>query len=173
MRNRILRNRCLTGLIVLALIAGCFQLKTYWWQPVTTVHAQDDDDDDGLSGGALAVLILGIGGAQKMRLSVAPIPGARQMHSWYLTVRDTKDNVIFRSERIEVPSGEWRFADVPREALRTEGQPGTGEAQVMVQVFVDLPEGGSASDFVGAAQVLDQATGESSTNLRLTFRPAP
>ena len=174
MRNRILRNRCVTGLIVVALVAGCFQLKTYWWQP-DMVQAQTDDDDDDMSGGALAALILlGAGHTQKMRLSVGTIPTARKIpYAWFYTVHNTRNEVLFRSERIEVPSGEWRFSDVSREALRTEGEPGTGEAQVMVQVFIDLPQGGSASDFIGAAQVLNQATGESSTNLRLTFRPAP
>ena len=170
MTNRRLRNRCVTGLVVIALIAGCLQLKTYWWQPVTTVQAQGDDDDDGLSGGALAVLLLAVGGAspaQKVRFSVGTMPTARKIpYAWFYTVHNTRNEVLFRSERIEVPSGEWRFSEVSSEAFRTE------EPQVMVQVVVDLSRGGNPADFIGAAQVLDPVTGESSTDLKLTFRPA-
>ena len=169
MRNKILRNRCLTGLIVVALIAGCLQVKTYWWEPAT-VRAQDDDDDD-MSGGALAVLLLAVGQRQKMRLSVATTPAASKTpYAWYYIVRNTRNEVLYRSERIEAPSGEWLFSDVSREALRTIGEPGTGEAQVMVQVFLDLSRGGNPSDFVGATQVLDEATAQSSANLAFRFR---
>ena len=170
MTNRMLRNRCVIGLIVVALLAGCFQLKTYWWEPVT-VRAQGDDEDDDLSGGALAVLLLAVGGAsasQKVRLSVGNLPAARQTpYAWFYIVRNTRNEVIFRSERIEVPAAEWRYSEVSGQALRTVG--GTGEDQVMIQVFLDLPRGGQASSYFGAAEVLDEVTAQTKAYLKFQF----
>ena len=168
MKNRILRSRCVIGLIVVALIAGGFQLGTSWRQP-ETVRAQPGSDDDSLSSGELAIL-LAIGQGQKMRLTVGTIPGAREVpYLWFFTVHNTSNEVLFRSERIEVPSGEWRFSDVSREALNIAGEPGTGRAQVMVRVFVEFPRGVKASDFIGSMEVLDENTAASSTYLRFTF----
>ncbi|HXC70686.1 MAG TPA: hypothetical protein VN644_11950 [Pyrinomonadaceae bacterium] len=169
MNSRMLRNRCVMGLIVVALIAGCFQLKSNWWQP-TEVHAQMDDDDDGLSGGALAVLLLGpVGSTQKLRLSVGTITTAPAPYSWSVVVRDQFNAVLFRSERIEVPSGEWRFSDVFGAAFV---QSGKGDTPVMVQVLVEGPGAGSASEYIGSAQVIDMSTGESSNYLKLNFTTA-
>jgi hypothetical protein len=166
MTHRTLRNSLVIGLIAVALIAGAFQLETRWRQP-DTVRAQTDDDDDDLSGGALAVLLLAVGQGQKLRLSVGTAPGRREVpYFWFFTLHNTRNEVIFRSERIEVPSGEWRFSEVPREAFTITGEP----AQVKVQVFVDVPRGRRPSDFTGSAAVLNQATGESSTYTNFTFK---
>ena len=167
MKNKILRDRCVIGLIVVALIAGGFQLKPYWWQPAE-VRAQGDDDDDGLSGGALAVLLLAVGGAQKLRLSVGTIPGVRAPYTWSFIVRDQSNAVLFRSERIQVPSGEWRFSEVFGAAF---GQSGAEAASVMVQVLVEAPAG-SPSQYIGSAQVINVVTGESTTYSRFTFTTA-
>ncbi len=171
MKKTILRNRWMIGLIVVGLVAFCFQLETRWRQ-ADTVRAQTDDDDDDLSGGALAVLLLSVGQGEKMRLSVGTLPGVRERppYAWFFTVHSTSNEVLFRSERIEVPSGEWRFSDVSREDLKILGEPGTGVAQVMVQVSIVPPRGMKSSDFVGSLEVLDELTAKSSTYLRFTFK---
>lgn len=163
MKIRILRNRCVIGLIVLALIAGCFQLKPYWWQPVE-VRAQGDDDDDGLSGGALAVLLLDVNQTQKLRLSVGTLERARE-YAWSVVVRNQSNAVLFRSERIQVPSGEWRS-----EEFSGFGQ--AGGTPVMVQVLVEGTGAGNASQYIGSAQLINVATGESSTYFTFKFETA-
>lgn len=166
MKNRLLGKSWMLGLIAVALIACFFQLETRWRQ-TDTVRAQTDDDDDDLSSGELAILLLSVGEGQKMRLSVGTIPEAREVpYFWFFTVHNTSTDVVFRSDRIEVPAGEWRFSDVSRQDLRIDGEP----AQVMVRVFIGVPRGGRARDYFGSAQVLNEATGESSTYLNFAFR---
>jgi len=165
MKNKTLRSRCVIGLILVALIAGGFQLGTSWRQP-DTVRAQADEDK-GLSSGALAVLLCAIGPGQKMRLTVGTARATP--YRWFFTVHNTSNEVLFRSERIEVPAGEWRFADVSREALNIAGEPGTNRAQVMVRVNIEFLRSVKASDFIGSMEVLDENTTASSTYLRFTF----
>src|SRR5262245_50597629 len=111
MKKRTLRSRWLIGLMVVGLVAGGFQLQTRWRQ-AETVGAQGASDD-GLHSGSLAALLLSVRNGQKVRLSVGTIPGAREVrYSWLFTVYNTSNDVIYKSERIEVPIGEWRFLDV-------------------------------------------------------------
>ena len=163
MKSRMLRNRCVIGLIVVALIAGCFQLKSNWWQP-TEVRAQTDDDDDDGGNCCYAVLLLAVGSSKIMRVSVGTITTAPAPYSWSVVVRDQFNAVLFRSERIQVPAGEWRFSEISGAALGR-----TGDAPVMVQILVEDPGAGSPSQYIGSAQVVDVVTGESSTDSRITF----
>ena len=54
-----------------------------------------------------------------------------------------------------MPPGEFRFADVWRTDLKTEGEPATGRAQVMVRVTMVAPTGSSPEDFPWSLEVIE------------------
>lgn len=89
---------------------------------------------------------------------------------YYLAHQTNASSVpLYESDLIKVPPKEFRFADVSREDLNTEGEPGTGRAQVMVKVNIIAPAGSDADDFPVSLEVLedDAQTGEIDTKYRL------
>ena len=55
-------------------------------------------------------------------------------------------------------TGEFRFSDVSRRQLNTEGEPGTGRAQVMVTVTLRVPAGSNPEDLAGSLEVINEET---------------
>jgi len=157
MKNGITCNRCVIVLALVALIIGCFQLETFWPQP-SLVRAQLQD---GSVAFVSSPIVFGITPGQKLRISLGTKPGPRETPVfWFFTISNSSNQALFRSERMEVPFGEWRFSDVSREDLKIEGEPVTGRAQVMAQVFVEAPRSAQSSDFRGWLEIIDANTGE-------------
>ena len=69
-----------------------------------------------------------------------------------------------------MPPGEFRFSDVSRRDLNTEGEPGTGRAQVIVRVTIITPEGSNPEDFPGSLELINEATGATASSDDLVFR---
>lgn len=106
---------------------------------------------------------LGIVPGQKIRLS-AGNQGSTGTHtlsfSFYLAHGTNSANSVplYESELIQVPPGEFRFVDVLRKDLKTEGEPMTGRAQLLVGVSMFVPAGSSREDFPWSLEVIeDQA----------------
>lgn len=104
---------------------------------------------------------LGIVPGEKIRLSVAndeTSSGTPLTYrvSYYLAhgTNASTSVPLYESELIHVPSGEFRFADVSRKDLRTEGEPLTGRAQLLVGVTMMIPTGSSPEDFPVSVEVL-------------------
>lgn len=159
MNSRTLRNRYVTGLAVLALTAFV-QLGTDWMQPA---KARAQLGDGSVRFISESISILGIVPGQNLRISVGTKPGSHVVPKlWFFTrvAQQPNNEVLFESERIEVPPGEWRFTDISRDALNIEGELGTRRAQVMVRVFIQAPRGTESSDLIGSLEVVDEGTGQ-------------
>ena len=103
---------------------------------------------------------VGIIPEQSLRVSVgntANSAGSRFVYIYYVT--NSAGVPLYESERIQVPPEEFRFSDVSREDLNTEGEPGTGRAQVMVTVTIIAPPGSNPEDFLASMEVMDNRTG--------------
>ena len=79
----------------------------------------------------------------------------------YYTVSNPSGVPLYESGRIQVPPREFRFSDVSRPDLNTEGEPGTGRAQVMVRVTIEVPAGSNPEDIPCSLEVVDERTGSS------------
>lgn len=103
-----------------------------WLQPV---QAQIGDG----SVKFLSYASIGIVPGQKVRLSVANTEQSAGnlslSFSYYLAHGSNSSSSVplYESEWIQVPPGEFRSSDVSRKDLKTEGEPRTGRAQVMVK----------------------------------------
>jgi hypothetical protein len=70
--------------------------------------------------------------------------------SYYLAHGSNSSSVPFyESDWIKVPRGEFRFSEVGRADLKTEGEAETGRAQMMVRVTMIAPAGSDPEDFPG------------------------
>ena len=115
------------GAITIAL-AG-FRWAPTWLQPAD-VRAQH-------TGTNSAFAAIGIVRGQFLRINIGTLPVSRGMDlAWTYRVTDTAGQVVALSDRISVPSGQWRSADIFRDALAIVGDPVTGRAQVLVQVDI-------------------------------------
>lgn len=112
---------------------------------------------------------IGVVHGQKIRLGVANTAesgGTLSLSfSFYLAHgSNTASSVpLYESESIKVPAKEFRFADVSREQLKTEGEPETGRAQMIVKVTFIAPAGSNEDDFPAALEIIqdDIQSGES------------
>ena len=158
MKRIFTRQRHWIVVAVVALIIGCFQLGTFWPQPALARVQLPD----GSVVFVTSPIVFGITPGQKLRSSLGTGPGSRGTTDvgFTIIVTDTDSHVAFESERIVVPSGEWRFLDVSRGDLNIEGEPGTGRAQGMAQVFIKASRGAKSSDLIGSLEVYDEGTGK-------------
>lgn len=162
MNNRITRNRQVIGLAMVALIVGCFQFGTGRRQPAKA------QVDDGIVFVPVFGAPLGIIPGQKLRISLGTRQGSREEAPvlWFFAITLPNGQMLFESVRVEVPSNEWRFSEVSREALNIEGEPGTGRVQAMVQIFIQAPRG-SKPDITGSLEVVNESTGETAYGIVL------
>jgi hypothetical protein len=95
---------------------------------------------------------IGIIHGQKVRISVRTpesSPGNLKLSfSYYLAHGSNSSNSVplYESDWIQVSPGELRFSDVSRRDLNTEGEPGTGRAQVIVKATIQAPAGSNPED---------------------------
>lgn len=153
-RNTITKLTITMALAALA-VAGLFCSAV--WLP--RVEAQSGDG----SVKFVSYASVGIIPGEKVRLSVgnnAKAPGSTI--TWTFKVTNPGAVPLYDSERIKVPSGEFHSADVSRRDLKTEGEPGTGRAEVMLRATIEAPAGSSPEDFPVSAEVIKEETGTTS-----------
>ena len=83
----------------------------------------------------------------------------------YYTVSNPSGVPLYESGRIQVPPREFRFSDVSRRDLNTEGEPGTGRAQVMDR-FSKIPVQVKAGVRDVVVAFVDRPQVETSENLQ-------
>ena len=64
---------------------------------------------------------------------------------------------VYESEWMRVPRGEFRSSELSRADLKTEGEPETGRAQVIVKVTMIAPASSDPEDFPAALEVIEDA----------------
>ena len=164
-RNTITKLITIT-MAVAALAATGVLCGAGWLQPV---EAQSGDG----SVRFVSYTSIGIVHGQRVRLSVGnpeESTGNRFVYVYY-TVSKPSGDPLYESEWIRVPSGEFRCSDVSREDLNTEGEPGTGRAQVMVIVTIIAPAGSNPEDFPGSLEVIeDEGQGGESVQTDSKYR---
>lgn len=120
---------------------------------------------------------IGIVRGQRIRLSVANTAesgGSLTLSfSYYLAHGSNSSSSVplYESEWIKVPPKEFRFSDVSREDLNTEGEPETGRSQLLVKVTFIAPAGSNADDFPGALEIFqDEVRDGGSVNTISKYR---
>ena len=102
---------------------------------------------------------VGIIPEQKLRITVGGAANSSTRGWFRYQTTNPSGAPLYESEWIEVPPGEFRFSDVSRRDLNTEGEPGTGRAQVMVSVTVQAPAGSNPEDYICSLEVVNNRTG--------------
>ena len=149
-RNAITKHitKTMAALAVAGLLCGAGWLQT--------VQAQTGDG----SVRFISYASVGIVHGEKVRLSVSNTEestGTLSLSfSYYLAHGTNASSSVpfYESEWMRVPRGEFRFSDVTREQLKTEGEPGTGRAQLIVRVTMIAPAGSDPEDFPGSLEII-------------------
>lgn len=121
------------------------------------VKAQTGDDTVTL----VSYASIGIVHGQKVRLSVANTKesgGTLSLSfSFYLAhgTNASSSVPIYKSEWIKVPQGEFRFNDVARKDLNTEGEAQTGRAQLLMTMTMMAPAGSNTDDFPATLEIIE------------------
>jgi len=106
---------------------------------------------------------IGIVAGERIRLSVANTEQSggnlTLSFSFYLAHETNASSSVpvYESVWMKVPSGEFRFADVARKDLKTEGEPETGRAQLILRISMIAPAGSNADDFPTSLQIIQDA----------------
>jgi hypothetical protein len=154
-RNTITRVITIT-MAVAALAAAGLLYGAGWLQPV---EAQSGDG----SARFVSYASVGIVPGEKVRLTVgnnAETPGSTV--TWTYKVTNTGGDPLYESEGIQVSPGWFRYSEVSRGVLNTEGEPGTGRAEVMVTVAIEAPAGSNPEDLAVSTEVIKEETGATS-----------
>lgn len=167
MNNRIIFRSYVIGLAVVALSAASFQLGTGWLQ-LPKARAQLQDGSVKFVSNSISGIVPG----QAARISVAHLAQPRSMEPLYFQARGFDQNgaLLFQSDRMEVPAGEFRYEDIFRRDLNVDGEPGTGRVQMSTAIFVFFPHG-RKSDVLITGEVLDEQTGETAYNWGYAILP--
>lgn len=156
-RNTITTSIAIT-MTMAALAAACLLGGAGWVKPV---EAQTGDG----SVRFVSYQSIGIVPGEKVRLSVGYTQESagtlRLSFSYYLAhgTNSTNRRPVYESEWISVPPGELWFSDLSWRDLKTEGEPLTGRAQLMVRVTVIGPAGTDPADLPGSLEVVNEVTG--------------
>jgi hypothetical protein len=159
-RNTITKLITIT-MAVTGLAATGLLCRAGWLQPV---------EASGRDGSVRFVSYTGIGivPRQKVRISVgntANSPGSTV--TWTYKVTNTGGVPLYESERIPVPSGEFRSSDISYSGLEVAGEPGTGRVQLMVKLVVELPTGIDPSHAIGSLELIDEETGGTVASIKI------
>ncbi len=148
-RNRI--TKLITKTMAVAALALC---GAGWLQPV---QAQIGDG----SVRFISYASVGIVHGQRVRVSVSNTEESTVTltlsFSYYLAHASNSSSSVpfYESELMRVPRGEFRSSEVTREHLKTEGEPGTGRARMIVKVTMIAPAGSDPDDFPGSLEVIE------------------
>ena len=102
---------------------------------------------------------LGIVPGEMVRLNVANTEKSGTLSlsfSYYLAHMSNSSSSVplYESEWIQVPPGEFRFSDVWRKDLNTEGERGTGRAEVILKITMIAPAGSDLENFPCSLEVI-------------------
>lgn len=168
-RNTITRVLTMT-LAVAALAAAGLLGGAGWLQPV-----EAQSSAEGLN--FVTYASIGIVHGQRVRVSVgnaAESGGTLTLSFSYYMAYDSNSwssVPFYESEWIRIPQGEFRFSEVSRGDLNTEGEPETGRAQVMVKVTMMAPAGSNREDFPSSLEVIkDEVQGGESVETDSKYR---
>ena len=103
--------------------------------------------------------IIGITSGERIRVSVGTSANSPTSGWFRYSTTNPSGVPLYDSEWKYVPVRRFSFLDVSREDLNTEGEPGTGRAQVMVTVTLRVPAGSNPKDYIGSLEVINEATG--------------
>lgn len=165
-RNAITKyiSKTMAALAVAGLLCGAG-----WLQPV---QAQTGDG----SVRFISYASVGIVHGEKVRLSVSNTEestGTLSLSFSYYLAHGTNASIsvpFYESEWMRVPRGEFRFSDVTREQLKTEGEPGTGRAQLIVRVTMIAPAGSDPEDFPGSLEIIPEGEDGNSVQTDSKYR---
>lgn len=150
---------------VAALAAAGLLCATSWLQPV---QAQTGDG----SVKFISYASIGVVHGEKARLTVSNTEESagtlKLSFSYYMAHQShtTLNDPFYETEWMEVPRGELRFSEIRREDLKTEGEPETGRAQMIVRVSIIAPAGFDPEQILGSVEVTkDEAQGDGSTQI--------
>jgi hypothetical protein len=157
--------------VAVAALAAAGLLCAAGWRQ--TVKAESDDGSVRFVSHASIGIIHG----QKVRLSVSNTEestGTLSLSfSYYLAHQGNSSFSVpfYETECIQVPRGEFRSSEVRREDLKTEGEPETGRAQMMVRVTIVAPAGTKPEDFTSSLEVIkNEVPGEESAQVDSKYR---
>ncbi|HZI59205.1 MAG TPA: RHS repeat domain-containing protein [Pyrinomonadaceae bacterium] len=166
MKTRNAITKLITKTMAVAVLAAAGLLcATGWLQPV---QAQTGDG----SVKFISYASIGMVHGERARLTVSNTEessGTLSLSfSYYLAHQShaTLSDPFYETEWMQVPRGELRFSEVRREDLKTEGEPKTGRAQMIVRLNMIAPAGSNPEHFLGSVEVTkDDALGDGSTQL--------
>ena len=170
MKTRNTITRLITKTMAVAVLAAAGLLcGAGWLQPV-----QAESGDGSVK--FVSYASIGIIHGQRVRFSVSNTEessGTLSLSfSYYLAHQSNSSSFPFyETEWMQVPRGEFRFSELSREALNTEGEPGTGRAQVMARVTIVAPAGSNPDDFPVSLEVIeDKVEGGNSVQIDSKYR---
>lgn len=145
-----------------ALAAAGLLCSAVWLQPV---EAQSGDG----SVKFISYAAIGIVPGEKIRITVgnsassSSNPNLASATGWFrYSLTDPLGVILYQSEPIKVASGEFRSSDVFRRDLKTEGEPETGRAEVMLRATIEAWDGSNPDDFRISTEVIKEETGATS-----------
>lgn len=101
------------------------------------------------------VTVLGLTSGQQLRASVGTIVGTKGDIEWAYRISTSDNQILFQSERVVSPAGQWRYSTVSREDLNIDGESETGRVQVMVQLGIKAKRSTKASDIINSLEVIE------------------
>ncbi len=175
-RNTLTRFIIIT-MAVAALAAAGLLSETGWLQPV---EAQSDKDLHITSGSYdehISYASIGIVPGERVRVSVANTAASAGnltlSFQYYLAHGSNASTSVpfYESELIRVPPGQFRSSGVARADLKTEGEPETARAQMLVKVTMIAPAGSNPEDFPASLEVFsDEVQGGDSVQTDSKYR---
>jgi len=155
MKTRNTITKLITKTMAVAALAAGLLCGAGWLQPV---EAQTGDG----SVRFVSYASVGIVPGEKVRLAVGNTALSSSTGWFRYTTTDPGGVPLYESEWIQVPPREFRFSDVSRRDLNTEGEPGTGRAELMVRVTIQAPAGSNPEDFPVSTEIINEGTGATS-----------
>lgn len=153
----------LTMTIGMAVLAAAGILCSANW--LQRVEAQSGDG----SVKFIAYGAIGFAPGEKIRVTVRSSAGSASPNlmsttGWFrYSLTDPFGVTLYQSEPIKVASGEFRSSDVSRGDLKTEGELGTGRAEVMLRATIEPLDGSNPDDFRVSTEVINEQTGATSS----------
>lgn len=147
-------RKAITRLIATTMVLGALAAGLFGANWLRSVEAEDG------SVRFVSYATIGMVPGQRMRLVAANSGGTASVSmslQYYLAHGNNSQNHVpfHETELIQVPRGEFRFSELSRRELNTEGERGTGRAQVIVSLTIIAPAGSHPDDFPTSLEVTD------------------